>query len=142
MRKDIIINSTPNAVRVAILEDAEVVELLIERAEARRIVGNLFKGKVTSVKPGLQAAFVDIGLEKAGFLHASDVVHGGTGDEDEAEDDDEQEQGQEPDRRRSRHEPVPDIADMLKAGDEIVVQVTKEPISTKGPRLTADLSLP
>jgi ribonuclease G len=135
MRKDIIINSTPHEVRVAILEDAEPVELIVERADARRIVGNLYKGKVTSVKPGLQAAFVDIGLEKAGFLHASDVVHGGTGDDEE-----EDEGGDE--RRRGRNEPVPDIADMLKVGDDIVVQVTKEPISTKGPRLTADLSLP
>jgi ribonuclease G len=137
MRKDIIINSTPHAVRVAILENGEVVELLVERADARRIVGNLYKGKVTSVKPGLQAAFVDIGLEKAGFLHASDVVHSGTGEDD---DDDDDEPG--PDRRRGRYEPVPDIGTMLKAGDDIVVQVTKEPISTKGPRLTADLSLP
>ena len=134
MRKDIIINSTPHEVRVAILEDAEPVELLIERADARRIVGNLYKGKVTSVKPGLQAAFVDIGMEKAGFLHASDVVHGGTGDDD---DDDEGD-----DRRRGRYAPVPDISTMLKVGDDIIVQVTKEPISTKGPRLTADLSLP
>jgi len=146
MRKDIIINSTPHEVRVAILEDAEPVEMLIERADARRIVGNLYKGKVTSVKPGLQAAFVDIGLEKAGFLHASDVVHGGTGegdDEDEDEElDDEEPQSRGGERRRGRNEPVPDIADVLKVGDEIMVQVTKEPISTKGPRLTADLSLP
>ncbi len=134
MRKDIIINSTPHEVRVAILEDAEPVELLIERADARRIVGNLYKGKVTSVKPGLQAAFVDIGMEKAGFLHASDVVHSGTGDEDEEDEGD--------DRRRGRYAPVPDISTMLRVGDDIVVQVTKEPISTKGPRLTADLSLP
>ncbi len=134
MRKDIIINSTPHELRVAILEDGEPVELLIERADARRIVGNLYKGLVTSVKPGLQAAFVDIGMEKAGFLHASDMVHGGTGEEDEEDEGD--------DRRRGRHDPVPDISTMLKVGDEIVVQVTKEPISTKGPRLTADLSLP
>lgn len=138
MRKDIIINSTPNEIRVAILEDGEVVELLIERADARRIVGNLYKGKVTSVKPGLQAAFIDIGLEKAGFLHASDVVHGGTGDDD----DDDSDGGGGNDRRRGRGEPVPDIATQLRVGDDIVVQVTKEPISTKGPRLTADLSLP
>ncbi|RKZ13085.1 hypothetical protein DRQ50_10985 [bacterium] len=135
MRKDIIINSTPHEVRVAILEDAEPVELIVERADARRIVGNLYKGKVTSVKPGLQAAFVDIGMEKAGFLHASDVVHGGTGDDDDDEDGGD-------DRRRGRGDPVPDIAETLKVGDSIVVQVTKEPISTKGPRLTADLSLP
>jgi ribonuclease G len=137
MRKDIIINSTPHEVRVAIMEDGEPVELIVERADARRIVGNVYKGKVTSVKPGLQAAFVDIGMEKAGFLHASDVVHSGTGEDD---DDDDESGGD--DRRRSRHEPVPDIADMLKVGDDILVQVTKEPISTKGPRLTADLSLP
>lgn len=134
MRKDIIINSTANEVRVAILEDAEVVELLVERTDARRIVGNIYKGKVTSVKPGLQAAFVDIGLEKAGFLHASDVVHSGT------EDDDEDDGGN--DRRRGRNEAVPSIDSLLKVHDEILVQVTKEPISTKGPRLTADLSLP
>jgi ribonuclease G len=138
MRKDIIINSTPHAIRVAILENGEVVELIVERADARRIVGNLYKGKVTSVKPGLQAAFVDIGLEKAGFLHASDVVHGGTGEDDD--EDDEQDHGE--DHRRGRGDPVPDIADILKVGDDIVVQVTKEPISTKGPRLTADISLP
>lgn len=138
MRKDIIINSTPHAIRVAILENGEVVELIVERADARRIVGNLYKGKVTSVKPGLQAAFVDIGLEKAGFLHASDVVHGGTGEDDD--EDDEQDHGE--DHRRGRGNPVPDIADLLKVGDDIVVQVTKEPISTKGPRLTADISLP
>lgn len=139
MRKDIIINSTVNELRVAILEDGEVVELLVERADARRIVGNVYKGKVTSVKPGLQAAFVDIGLEKAGFLHASDVVHSGTEDDD---DDDDEAEGGGGDRRRGRYEPVPDIATQLKVGDEILVQVTKEPISTKGPRLTADLSLP
>ena len=75
MRKEIIINSSPYEIRIAILEDGDLVELLIERADARRIVGNLYRGVVTSVKPGLQACFVDIGMEKAGFLHASDMVH-------------------------------------------------------------------
>ncbi|PID79832.1 Rne/Rng family ribonuclease [bacterium DOLJORAL78_65_58] len=127
MKKEIIINSSLHEVRVAMLEDGEVVELLVERADSKRIVGNVYKGKVTSVKPGLQAAFVDIGLERAGFLHASDLDH----------DDEETEGGR---RNRNRH--VPDIGTVLKAGDDIIVQVTKEPISTKGPRLTADISLP
>ncbi len=134
MRKEIVINSAPHEIRVAILEDDELVELTIERADARRIVGNIYKGVVTSVKPGLQAAFVELGMEKAGFLHASDLVHAGTDDEDSS---DSRGRG-----GRGRNAKVPDIGRALKVNDEILVQVTKEPISTKGPRLTADLSLP
>ena len=137
MRKDIIINSDPHEIRIGILEDGDLVELLIERADSKRIVGNVYIGKVTSVKPGLQAAFVDIGLERAGFLHASDLVH-----EDPDEGDDVDAPGP-PRRGRGRHSrDVPDIGKVLRVGDEIMVQVTKEPISTKGPRLTADVSLP
>lgn len=138
MRKEIIINSNPHEIRIGILEDGDLVELLIERADAKRIVGNLYRGVVSSVKPGLQAAFVDIGLERAGFLHASDLVHT---DPDTAEDVD----APTPDSRGGRgrsHRDVPNIGDVLKVGDEILVQVTKEPISSKGPRLTADISLP
>ena len=135
MKKEIIINSSPHEVRIAMLEDGELAEMLVEWADSKRIVGNIYKGKVSSVKPGLQAAFVDIGMEKAGFLHASDLDH------DEIEDDD-----VDPPRGRQRggrrHQRVPDIGTVLRPGDEILVQVTKEPISTKGPRLTADLSLP
>ena len=129
MKKEIIINSSLHEVRIAMMEDGEVVELLVERADSKRIVGNVYKGKVTSVKPGLQAAFVDIGLERAGFLHASDLDHDDDTDEDSS-------------RGRSRYRRVPDIGTVLKTGDDIIVQVTKEPISTKGPRLTADISLP
>ncbi|MBU0741698.1 Rne/Rng family ribonuclease, partial [bacterium] len=137
MRKEIIINSNPHEIRIGILEDDDLVELLIERADAKRIVGNIYRGVVTSVKPGLQAAFVDIGLERAGFLHASDLVHE---DPDSAEAVD----GPGPaSHGRSRtYRDVPNIGDALKVGDEILVQVTKEPISSKGPRLTADISLP
>ena len=81
MRKEIIVNSSPHEVRVAILEDGELVELLVERADAKRIVGNVYKGRVSSVKPGLQAAFVDLGLDKAGFLHATDLQHSGADEE-------------------------------------------------------------
>jgi len=137
MRKEIIINSNPHEIRIGIMEDGDLVELLIERADSKRIVGNLYRGVVTSVKPGLQAAFVDIGLERAGFLHASDLVH-------EEPETAEAVDGPGPaSRGRSRsHRDVPNIGDALKVGDEILVQVTKEPISTKGPRLTADISLP
>ncbi len=136
MRKDIIINSNPHEIRIAIREDAELVEMLIERADAKRIVGNIYKGKVTSVKPGLQAAFVDIGLERAGFLHASDVIHEDPDTSDAVD-------GPGPTRGRpGRNANIPPIETMLKVGDEILVQVTKEPISSKGPRLTADISLP
>jgi ribonuclease G len=130
MKKEMVINSSPHEIRIAMLEDGELVELIVEGADAKRIVGNVYKGKVTSVKPGLQAAFVDIGMERAGFLHASDLDH------DDSEEEDAGGRG----RRRHRH--VPDIGTVLRVGDEILVQVTKEPISTKGPRLTADISLP
>jgi ribonuclease G len=133
MRKDIVINSSAHEIRIAILEDRELMEMLVERADARRIVGNIYMGKVSSVKPGLQAAFVELGMDKAGFLHASDLVHAGT---------EEMEENGGGGRGRGRGLRVPDIGTVLKAGDEILVQVTKEPISTKGPRLTADLSLP
>jgi ribonuclease G len=136
MKKEIIINSTPHEIRIAILEDDELVELMMERADARRIVGNIYKGVVASVKPGLQAAFIDIGLEKAGFLHASDLVH------EDPEDDEVDAPAPAPERRPEWRDRVfPDIGKTLKVGDEILVQVTKEQIGTKGSRLTADLSL-
>jgi len=137
MKKEIIINSTPHEVRIAMLEDGDAVELLVERADSKRIVGNVYKGVVTSVKPGLQAAFVDIGLERAGFLHASDLDH------DDEEEEESSGSGGTGGRGRSRRpRRIPDIGDVLRTGDSILVQVTKEPISTKGPRLTADVSLP
>ena len=140
MKKEIVINSTPHEIRIAMFEDGDVVELLVEGADAKRIVGNVYKGKVTSVKPGLQAAFIDIGMERAGFLHASDLDH------DDSEEDDDSGGGggggRGGGRGRGRHRFVPDIGKVLRVGDSILVQVTKEPISTKGPRLAADVSLP
>ena len=135
MHKEIVINSSPNEVRVALLEDHEVVEFMMERADHKRAVGNVFKGVVTAVRPGLQAAFVDIGMEKGGFLHVSDLVHDDPGDDDD--------RGRGRGRGRGRRrEGLRPIETMLKEGDEILVQVTKEVIGTKGPRLTADISLP
>lgn len=137
MKREILINHSPRETRVAILEDDQLVELLVDRPEARRMVGDIYLGRVEAVQPGIQAAFVDIGTEKAAFLHASDVV---AGDADEDDDDEEEDEEDSP-RGRSRREKAPPIQDVLKKGDSIIVQVSKEPISTKGPRVTAQVSL-
>ena len=147
MKREILISGSPRETRVAILEDDRLVELLVDRPDARRSVGDIYLGRVEAVLPGIQAAFVDIGAEKSAFLHASDLVE----DEDE---DDPSEPGDEDDengegngngnggggRGRSRRR-VPNVADELKRGESKLVQVIKEPISTKGPRVTAQVSL-
>jgi len=192
LKREILINGSQRETRVAILEDDRLVELLVDRPDHRRTVGDIYLGRVEAVLPGIQAAFVDIGLEKSAFLHASDLLEP---DEDEdpgedAEADDEAEadppsaeateaapaeegQGERKsgwrgrDRRRrgrpiggpaaterapnagearqreiSPRRAVPNIQDILKKGQTLPVQVTKEPISTKGCRVTAQISLP
>jgi ribonuclease G len=121
--------------RVAILEDDRLVELLVDRPELQRSVGNIYRGRVDAVLPGIQAAFVDIGTEKSAFLHASDLIEP---DEDELDDDD---KDRDKDNGRKRGK-LPNIQDHVKRGETILVQVTKEPISTKGPRVTTQISLP
>jgi ribonuclease G len=214
MKREILISGTQREIRVAIIEDDQLVELQVDRPEARRMIGDIYLGKVEAVLPGLQAAFVDIGTEKSAFLHNSDLVYDEGGDEDDdddADDDDgddsegddvataaangeteiadspyaegadaapapeQQKQnggrdqkgrhgrqgqqgggqpaGDKPSAapqgggrgrrgggRRRRVEPPP-IQDVLKRGQQIIVQVSKEPISTKGPRVTAQVSL-
>ena len=136
MKREILINATQRETRVAILEDDELVELLVDRPDARRMVGDIYLGKVDAVLPGLQAAFVDIGTEKSAFLHASDLVY-----PDSAADDDD-EDAEETFRELERDErDAPPIQDVLKRGQELLVQVSKEPISTKGPRVTAQVSM-
>ncbi len=123
MDKKIIVNCNNRATRVAILEKGKLVELYIERPLEHRIVGNLYKGIVANVLPGMQAAFVDIGLEKNAFLYVDDVytdVH-----------DDEK-----PPPSRSA------IEKLLKVGEEVVVQVVKEPFGSKGARVTGQITLP
>ncbi len=156
MQKSIIINSDPKETRVAILEDRQLVELLVERPDDRRIVGDIYKGKVNAVLPGMQAAFVELGLAKTAFLHASDLAASMVGGDVELLDDDDDEdggsapaqalargrgRGRQP-RRRPRRENAPKIEDHLQKSQECVVQVTKEPISTKGPRVSQQISLP
>jgi ribonuclease G len=139
MKREILINANPRETRVAIIEDDQLVELLVDRPDARRMVGDIYLGKVEAVLPGIQAAFVNIGTEKSAFLHASDVVYDegegeGDGDDDDADDDDSE-------RGRRRRAKAPAIQDVVKRGQDLIVQVSKEPISTKGPRVTAQVSL-
>ncbi len=136
MKREILISATQQESWVAILEDSRLVEIMFDRPDQDRLVGDIFLGKVEAVLPGIQAAFVDIGTDKAGFLHASDL------DRDE-EDEDENGNGGSGGgggRRKARRE-VP-IQDVIRQGQEVLVQVTKEPIGTKGPRLTTQISLP
>ncbi|MDO8665497.1 MAG: ribonuclease E/G, partial [Gemmatimonadales bacterium] len=155
MKREILINGAPRETRVAILEDDTLVELLVDRPDARRSVGDIYLGKVDAVLPGIQAAFVDIGHEKSAFLHASDLVEP---DEDEDEDDEAEEVEQEeandqpengekgPGSRgnggEGRRGKLPPIQDIVKRGETMLVQVSKEPIGTKGPRVTRQISIP
>ncbi len=132
--REIVVNAEPGQTRVAILEDSQLVEYMIERPEARRIVGDVFKGKVTAILPGIQAAFLDIGLEKGAFLHVSDL----SADPEGLELDEEEREAA---GRRDSVRRGP-IEEQLKKGDELLVQVMKEPIGTKGPRVTAQVTLP
>jgi len=130
LKRDILITVNPRETRVAILEDDRLVEVLHDRPELHRTVGNIYLGKVEAVLPGMQAAFIDIGLERSAFLHASDLVEP---DEDSLDNDN---------GRSSRNSRgLPNIADHVKRGQSILVQVTKEPISTKGPRVTRQISM-
>src|SRR5436190_15529261 len=142
MKREILINATPRETRVAILEDDQLVELLVDRLDARRMVGDIYLGRVEAVLPGIQAAFVDIGTEKSAFLHSSDVVipEEKSGIDEDADDaaDDEPETDDKPRGRRGKDVP---IQDAVKRGQDLVVQISKEPISTKGPRVTAQISL-
>jgi len=175
MAKEMIVSSNDHETRVAILEDDEVVELFIERERQRGVVGNVYKGRVSKVLPGMQSAFIDLGLERDGFLYVSDVVNTieeferlEGGDEDEeppepsAEAADRAQTGEatteassgpegvsqaRQDRGGRRRQPAdrpPDqkIEDLLREGQDIVVQVSKEPLGTKGARLTSHVSIP
>ncbi|HEX7079175.1 MAG TPA: Rne/Rng family ribonuclease [Candidatus Eisenbacteria bacterium] len=142
MRREIIINASPNETRIALLEDKQLVEVMVERPEAVRRVGDIYKGRVNAVLPGMQAAFVDLGLEKSAFLHASDLTPSDSDLDDLFEEDEPAPEERRGGGRGRRDEPVPRIEEALKKGQEILVQITKEPIGTKGPRVTTQISLP
>ena len=193
MNKEMVISSTSHETRVAILEDDQVVEIFIEREHSRGVVGNIYKGRVSKVLPGMQSAFVDLDLERDAFLYVSDVISptedalekeddevgiaaglpepiGANGDEPDTNGGAQVDEpapaqavaaaqtagasgqaaggrrGRDRDRDRSerqeRQAPAGKIEDLLKEGQEIVVQVVKEPLGTKGARITSHLSLP
>ncbi len=137
LRKQIIVNSSRNEVRVALLENGTLAEIHIERSSDEAAAGNIYKGKVLRVLPGMQAAFVDLGLDKAAFLHASDIGDDTTVDDDGGVSEVAYDEGQ----RGASRQVIP-IEKRLKRGDELIVQIAKEPMGTKGARITAHVSLP
>jgi ribonuclease G len=122
--REILVNVTPRETRAALVENGVTQELYIERASRRGLVGNLYKGRVSRVLPGMQAAFIDIGLERTAFLHAGDIARAVPGD------------------AENGTPPVPEIASLVLPGQEILVQVVKDPLGTKGARLSTFISLP
>ena len=122
--REILINVTPRETRAALIENGVTQELYIERASRRGLVGNLYKGRVSRVLPGMQAAFIDVGLERTAFLHASDIARAVPADAEHGV------------------PPVPEIASLVLPGQEILVQVLKDPLGSKGARLTTFVSLP
>ena len=139
--KEIFVNVTEYETRIAIREDGKLVELFIERPENERLVGDIYKGRVTSVLPGIQAAFVDFGLEKAGFLHFSDMSDR-KGESSILSDLDFFDADGLEMPSRLKHGRHTSITDVLKKDQELLVQVIKEPIATKGSRVTTEISLP
>src|SRR6185295_990176 len=134
MTKDIIVSSTPQETKVALLENGEVSEIFIEREAHRGIVGNIYKGRVSRVLPGMQSAFVELGLERDAFLYVADVF---------------EELGENllaPEEQAAANGDVAQrnapIEERLKEGQDVLVQVVKEPLGTKGARITSHVSLP
>lgn len=135
--RKILINVGPVEKRVAITEDNQLVDFLLERESAEQYVGSIYKGVVSSIIPGIEAAFVDIGMEKNAFLHVSDLLDKDSILKEMLPEEDA------PDMKRSRRPSKPsNIQKMLSKGDEILVQVVKESIGTKGPRVTTYVSIP
>ena len=124
MSEEILINVTPSETRVAVVENGVLQEVHIERTSKRGLVGNIYKGKVGRVLPGMQAAFIDIGLERAAFLHASDIASTAVHNEDD---------------NAKKHE---SISELLSEGGDVIVQVVKDPLGTKGARLTTHIAIP
>jgi ribonuclease G len=144
MRKEILINHTPREVRVAVLENGELVEIFVERERQRGIVGNIYLGRVSKVLPGMQSAFVDIGLARDAFLYVSDI-QGSQADIDSVERVEEDEENGESVSRQElsrKTQATARVEDLVQEGAEVLVQVTKESMPNKGARITCYLSLP
>ena len=126
MNKEILVDASGFSTRVAVVEDGAPVELYVEQEGAQRLVGNIYNGKVQNVLPGMQAAFIDIGLERNAFLYAGDIVMPDDADEE---------------IEREKIRSMRSIRDMLKPGQTIMVQVAKDPVGTKGARVTTHITL-
>jgi ribonuclease G len=144
-KEEILVNVTPREVRAALLENGVLQEVFVERAARRGLIANLYKGRVSRVLPGMQAAFVDIGLDRTAFLHASDIEKQKWGQSPFSSDDDESPEmasvkmGAVP---ISPGDETPDIRELVREGEEVLVQVVKDPIGNKGARLTTVVTLP
>jgi len=121
-KEEILVNVTPSEVRAALLENGILQEVHIERAARRGVISNIYNGRVMRVLPGMQAAFIEIGLQRTAFLHASDIVKRQNGENGSDE--------------------IPNIRDLVKEGDDLLVQVVKNPLGNKGARLTTFITLP
>jgi ribonuclease G len=121
-KEEILINVTPSEVRAALLENGVLQEVHIERAARRGVISNIYNGRVSRVLPGMQAAFIDIGLQRTAFLHVSDIIRPQNGEPDD--------------------EDLPNIRDLVKEGEDVLVQVVKDPLGNKGARLTTFITLP
>ncbi len=121
-KEEILVNVTPSEVRAALLENGILQEVHIERSARRGVISNIYNGRVTRVLPGMQAAFIEIGLQRTAFLHASDIAKRQNGE--------------------NGSDAIPNIRDLVKEGDDLLVQVVKNPLGNKGARLTTFITLP
>ena len=136
MSEEILINITPTESRVAVVENGVLQEVWLDRVSLYRYLGNVYKGTVSRVLPGMQAAFIDVGLERTAFLHASDIFRVTT------EKVPTDEQGDSLSEQKPVKAVIPQINELVTQGSEVIVQVIKDPIGTKGARLTTNLSIP
>ena len=145
MKREILISHQANERQVAILEDDRLEEFYIERAQAERLFGNIYKAKVKSVIRGIGAAFVDLGTKKDGFLYIGDALRSPFDNDTEFDDGNgntNANSNKPKHKGRHRFNKRQNIDEVLKVGQEIIVQVVKEPLGTKGPRLTTHFSIP
>ena len=149
MNKEMIVSSNAHETTVAILEDDLVAEIFVERERHRSVVGNVYKGRVSKVLPGMQSSFIDLGLERDGFLYVADVIDTldefdklAGDDDDDPKPEGAKESRSQPRERDRQDKPTQKIEELLKEGQEIVVQVVKEPLGTKGARLTSHVTMP
>jgi len=140
--EEILINVTPQETRVAMVENGVLVELVVERTRRRGLIGNIYKGRVARVLPGMEAAFIDLGLERTAFLHVSDIAGSHKGSRAEPPVDDVESNEHATSSAVPLANGYPPISELLHEGQELLVQVIKEPLGTKGARLTTHLTIP